>query len=371
MRANGHDPTYKNGFDHSESKLAFIDPITWQDKPIPERQWLVPDWIPMTTVTGIYGDGGIGKSLLAQQLLTATSINKRWIGLPTKSVKAIGVFCEDPEKELHIRQNDINDLYQCQFADLEHMRMLARFGEDNLLMTFSGGVGSPTPFFGELLDFAKNFGAELVVIDTVADTFGGNENDRGQVRQFVQNILGRMARELDGAVVALAHPSRSGMTTGTGDSGSTGWNNSFRSRAFFHSPKAKEDDDEPIDPLERVLSRKKANYAVREEAIELRWRAGTFMRKDDSGIIGTIKRRTVERVFLDQLAALQREGRHVSDNPRAGNYAPTIFASRPDREGYSSSDLRRAMETLFASQKLRMGEYKGSNRASYQEIVSC
>ena len=367
MKANGH---YTNGFDHGEQKLAFIDPIVWQDKPIPERRWLVPNWIPMTTVTGLYGDGGIGKSLLAQQLLTATAINKPWIGLQTRPVKAIGVFCEDPEKELHIRQNDINQIYGCEFSDLENVRFLERFGQENLLMTFAGGVGTPTPFFGHLLEMIKDFGAELVVIDTVADTFGGNENDRGQVRQFVQNILGRIARETDGAVVALAHPSRSGMTTGTGDSGSTGWSNSFRSRAYFHSPKANEEDEEPIDPLERILSRKKANYAIREETVELRWDSGVFVRKDNSGIIGTIKRRTVERVFMDQLAAIKREGRHVSDNSRAPNFAPKLFAGRPDREGFKFQDFKRAMETLFVDRKIHITDYVANNRETYREISS-
>src|SRR6185312_14097232 len=33
----------------------------------PARRWIVRDCIPCGVVTGLYGDGGIGKSLLAQQ----------------------------------------------------------------------------------------------------------------------------------------------------------------------------------------------------------------------------------------------------------------------------------------------------------------
>jgi len=38
------------------------------DKPVPERQWAVAEWIPSRQVTLLSGDGGIGKSLLAMQL---------------------------------------------------------------------------------------------------------------------------------------------------------------------------------------------------------------------------------------------------------------------------------------------------------------
>lgn len=365
MSGNGHAA---NGFAHDPAPLRFIDPIVWQDQPVPERRWLVPNWIPMGTVTGLYGDGGIGKSLLLQQLLTATAIDSLWLGLLTASVKAIGVFCEDPEHELHIRQNDINGLYDCEFGDLENVRYLSRFGEDNLLMTFAGGRGELTPFFHTLLEEIKDLGVQCVGIDTVADTFGGNENDRGQVRQYVQGVLGRIAREINGAVIALAHPSRSGISTGTGDSGSTGWSNSFRARAFFHAPEVDEG-QEPA-PNERVLSRKKANYAVRDETIELRWQNGVFVpTKTATGIFATIERRTAERVFLDMLAKHNDEGRYVSDRARAGNFAPRVFMSRPGREGFKFADLHRAMETLFAEGKIRIEQFVNADRNKVSRIV--
>ncbi len=43
------------------------------------------------------GDGGIGKSLVAQQLLTAAAIGQRWLELPTRPCKGIGFFCEDDD----------------------------------------------------------------------------------------------------------------------------------------------------------------------------------------------------------------------------------------------------------------------------------
>lgn len=344
-----------NGIDRQP--IRYLDPITLQDKPVPQRRWLVLNWIPWCTVTGLYGDGGLGKSLLAQQLMTSTAIIRPWLGLPVEHVRSLGVFCEDHEDELHRRQADINQVYGCEFSDLEDVRWLPRFGEDNLLMTFEGSEGMTTPFFEELLAQALEFGAQLIIIDTVADTFGGNENDRGQVRQFVQACLGKLARDIDGCVVALAHPSRAGLATGTGDSGSTGWSNSFRSRAFLHLPEA--DEGAEPDRNERMLSRKKANYAFREEQLELRWQKGVFIREGetDTGIIGSINRKKAEAIFLELLDTVTNENRPVSDSPHATNYAPGLFGKRPERDGYTKADFARAMERLFFSRQITMLEY--------------
>ncbi len=51
-------------------------------------------------------------------------------------------------------------------------------------------------------------------VQVPADTFGGDENVRGQVRQFIASALGRLAREIHGTVVLCAHPSRSGLDSG-------------------------------------------------------------------------------------------------------------------------------------------------------------
>ena len=55
----------------------------------------------------------------------------------------------------------------------------------------------------------------------------------------------------------LAHPSLTGMNTGTGTSGSTAWNNSVRSRLYLD--RVRESGIEP-DPDARVLRTMKSNY---------------------------------------------------------------------------------------------------------------
>ena len=71
-------------------------------------------------------------------------------------------------------------------------------------------------------------------------------------------------------VILLAHPSLSGLSSGSGLSGSTAWENSVRARAYL-SREAESDDI-------RVLSRKKSNYSdiSGDSDIKLIWENGVL-----------------------------------------------------------------------------------------------
>jgi hypothetical protein len=174
----------------SEAPAIIISPTKWQDRPVPALQWAVPDWIPQGRVFGLYGSGGEGKTTLAQQLLTSCAIDHDWLGLNVTPMRSLGVFCEDDADDLHRRQSCINANYHCQFSDLTNMALLPRLGRDNMLIHFDKGVARLTAFWHEIKQAALDFGAQLVVIDTIADTYGGSEIDRGQSRQYVQIALG-------------------------------------------------------------------------------------------------------------------------------------------------------------------------------------
>lgn len=232
--------------------------------------------------------------------------------------RAFGVFCEDDEDELHRRQAAINRALALSFGDLGDMQWISRVGSENLLASFSAdGRGLPTPFFDQLGNAACAFGARVVVVDTAADAFAGNENIRPQVRQFI-NLLARLARRIGGVVILLAHPSQTGKSTGSGDGGSTAWNNSVRSRLYCRrpgSPDAKgqsRDGDEASDPDVRILSRLKANYAAAGVDLAVRYDRGAFVLASDAsaaiGARGPGRERDAERAFLSALRELEAKG---------------------------------------------------------------
>ncbi len=157
--------------------------------------------------------------------------------------------------------------------------------------------------------------------------FGGNENDRNHVRQFVSRVLGSIAQKINGAVLLCAHPSRTGLNKGAdgaeGDSGSTGWSNSLRSRLFLRTPSL--DNGEVPDPNARVLQRKKANYATRNDEIKLCWRNGVIEPEvpvsPGATAFGKIDVKDVFVALLDEFATAKR-------NVSADALLPAIFAPR-------------------------------------------
>jgi RecA-family ATPase len=282
-----------------------------------------------------------------------------WLGLPAEKVASLGVYCEDSQEELWRRQEEINSDCGIEMAALRDVHWMPRLGEDNLTMVFArNGVGEFTKFHGEILTAALDFRAGHVSIDTAADTFGGSEIDRNHVRQYVSRARGSIAQKINGSVMVCAHPSVFGLTTGEGTSGSTGWNNSFRSRLFFRAPDAEK--GEPADQDARILDRKKANYAARNEQVKLRWRNGVIDTEAPVTPGATaVGSRAARDVFLDLLDEFDRMKRPASDNAKAGNYAPRMFGKLPrdQRRDYREADFHRAMESLFRSRVIEIIEY--------------
>jgi RecA-family ATPase len=341
-----------------EGGLALINPATLHGQAILPRTWILPEWVPLHATTALYGDGGVGKSLLAMMLMTAVATGKPFLGLPVRQGKTLGLFCEDTRDELHRRQAEINRVLGCDFADLGDMRWYSGVGEDNILADFSKDTPL-TALYKSLRKEALAFGAQLIVIDTAADTFGGNENDRGQVRRFI-GALTRLALEVEGAVLLCAHPSVAGMRDGSGYGGNTAWSNSVRSRLYLTRPAEK---DGEHDPDARILSRKKANYAGQEAQIRVRWQDGAFVPTDASqgGVVGAVVREQAQRraqeCFLRAVDALTGQGRNLSSSKNSGNYAPKIVRTLSYGQALTTKDLERAMHALFEKGLIREESY--------------
>lgn len=373
--------TGATGGDFSLEALEIIAPVSLSGRAIPEREWIWEGWVPVGAVTALYGDGGTGKSLLAQQLMTACATNGLFLGQDVSRCRALGVFCEDDNDELHRRQASINNALGISFADLGEMRWISRVGNENLLMTFAAdGRGVPTPFFSQILNAAREFGARLVVIDTAADAFAGNENIRPQVRQFIA-LLTRLAREIGGAVILLAHPSQTGKASGSGDGGSTAWNNSVRSRLYLKRPEQPNGRDqdtggEPPDPDLRTLSRLKANYAAAGVDLPVRYDRGAFVdASDTAGLIGArgpARDREAEEALVSGLGELEAKRLRCNVHRGQANYAPKALREKTERcSRFSEDELTGAMNRLIKAGRLEsIEEGPASRRRSFLKVVA-
>jgi RecA-family ATPase len=232
-------------------------------------------------------------------------------------------------------------------------------GEDSILGALIKGQIEPTAMYHALDGYMTEFKPSLTILDVLADMFSGDENSRPQSRQFV-GLLKKLARKHDCAFLLLAHPSLTGMSTGSGMSGSTGWNNAVRSRMYFQTAKAI-DGTEPNKNL-RTLEGKKSNYGVPGGKVDLEWKNGLFVPVHGAtGIDKMAADAKADAVFLTLLNQFTREGRNVTAK-KGTSYAPSEFASHADAKGFNKVAFKKAMDRLLGAAKIENVESGSPSR---------
>ena len=354
---------------HPLPALSFKRASDLDGKTVPEMEWLVEGVAPMGKVTGLNGDGGTGKSLVAKQLAIAVASGGAWLGRKVKAGNAIYFSAEDDDDELHRRIDKVARHMGVTLSDLTGLTYQSFAGKDATLAVIEGATGKlrASERMHALHRWIAAEKPALVVLDTLADLFPGNENDRAQARQFVGMLAG-IAIKYQCAVLLLAHPSLSGLNSGSGTSGSTGWNNSVRSRLYLERVTH---DGYESNPDARVLRTMKNNYGRIGGEINVTWRDGVFVADAvETGLDRMATGAKAERVFLKLLRTHTEQGRRVND--KGGNsYAPKAFAEHPQAEGVTKRAFKSAMEALLADGKVQIGtEGPASRRVNYLIEVS-
>jgi RecA-family ATPase len=342
--------------------LQFINVTAWHGQPVPEREWCVLNRIPMRNVT-LFSEGAIGKSIVSLQLSVAHVLGKDWLGALPEPGPVIVVACEDEEGELHRRLSLILDHYGAAFTDLKDLYPLSMAGEDALLAAPDrNGLMQPTKLFGQLHNAACDIRPKLIVLDNSADIFGGSENDRTQVRQFI-GILRGLSISANAGILLTSHPSLTGMNTGTGLSGSTAWHASVRSRLYMKRTVTAKD-EEP-DPDVRVIEVMKSNYGPVGETITVRWKEGVFVPTAGMSTLDKLAaEQKADESFYGNVVQFTQQGRNVSHKPTANAYAPTEFAKEKEAKeaGIKKTDFEAAMRRLLTAGKIRVESYGPPSR---------
>jgi RecA-family ATPase len=349
----------------SETPLCFVKISSWLEHDPPPRDWGVPDRFPLRNVSLLSGEGSVGKTILLMQLAAAHVLGRSWLDTLPEIGPAIFLNAEDEEGELHRRFVDIAKLYDVSLAELKNdLHVLALAGQDAVLGHANrNGLVKPTKLFQRLTEAARDIKPKFIGLDTSADIFAGAENDRSQVRQFI-GLLRSMAIAGNSAVVVCAHPSLTGINTGTGLSGSTAWHNSVRARAYLHSVTA--DGVEPDKTL-RQLEFMKSNYSALADTVTLRWKDGVFIPNPKPGSLEQLAADAkANEAFMALLHKFARQGRRVSPAPTSTAYAPKAF----EGDGLSRAQLEAAMQRLFDAEKIRVEDHGKPSRPSLH-IVPC
>lgn len=326
----------------------------------PERQWIVPEWIVEGAVNSLYGDGGVGKTLLAQQLACSVSLGAPWLGLPTKRGPVLAVLCEDEAGELHRRHNHIKAAMGHAVGNpFDDVWLWPRVGDENVLVRWDrDGKATPGDFFADIVRMIEETEPSLLILDTLADVYGGNEIDRPQVNYFVKTVLGGLIKDRAAAgfpltVLLLGHPSVAGKASGSGYSGSTAWNNAVRSRMYLTRP-----DEGASD--ERILTRGKANYASSgdETAVRLFFSDGVLHAQEDAddgdSILWAAKRDIVS--LVDKA---WNGGEPYSAQKTHKRFIHTALVTEMIKGGFDTQITRQALRELDDDGKIAVSNSNG------------
>ena len=135
------------------------------------------------------------------------------------------------------------------------------------------------------------------------------------------------------AVIFLAHPSLTGLNSGSGTSGSKAWSNNVRSRIYFTR----------LDGQELI----KSNYSHIGTTVNVRWKDGVFINQGDGAQLDRAAlNEKAERVFLALLDANTEQSRSVNSSS-GPNYAPTIFACDPKAKDITKLKFATDIKSLF------------------------
>jgi RecA-family ATPase len=211
--------------------LKLVCPPEWRDVALEPMRWLATNRIPAADVTILSGDGGGGKTTVALQLAVAVERDLGdWLGTTCETGPVIFFSAEEPEVEMRRRLQRATRKRGIDPSDLVNLHF--HFAEpENCLLGVStrDGPVAPTPLLASLANAALDVRPALIVVDSIAATFGGNQNDRVHARTFV-GMFRSIARVANCAILLLDHPSLSGITSGTGRGGSMDWQNATRAR---------------------------------------------------------------------------------------------------------------------------------------------
>ena len=146
--------------------------------------------------------------------------------------------CEDRVGVLHWRFARICRFLGISLASLRGwLEVFDLVGQDSVLWERDPRTGHViTGAYGCLSERIKQHGTQVLFVDGISDTFGGNENAKTEVKRYV-NALVALVPPDDGGIVLIGHVAKSAasaITTTEGYSGTTGWHNAVRARWYLY-----------------------------------------------------------------------------------------------------------------------------------------
>lgn len=349
-----------------------LHPLDWPalaDKTPPERKWAINGWIGYGHTTLLVGAGGIGKTLIAQQIGSALALGKPFIEAIPEPQKVLMWACEDDHDELWRRQIAIARHMRCGLEEFAgQFTLVARHGQDNAMCVANFGNPALTPLIQTLSEQANDYQSDVVILDNVAQLYGAGENDRHAVTWFLNNLSGALGSR---AVLLLAHPSRA---QGSEFSGSGAWENVARTRLYLgaHLPDHKPGPDDEQDQDDRYLARRKSNYSTKDWR-KLHYDSGVLVPEEvqaTGGLIGHLREQHAEKIVLEAIQKFVSMGIVTKEGSKSPQYLPKLIMEYKLGNGQSRPEIAQALRKLLMDGKITRAIIgKNENRTPKESLV--
>ncbi len=285
-------------------------------------------YLPAGVVTLLGAHGGTGKTILSLMLSICGALGRPLFGVPVRRVNVAFFSGEDGADILRHRLHWICKAMAVDPAELAgRLHVLDATADPVLFHEISADgrrIGTTTPGFADLSAFVAEHEVGLLIVDNASDAFDASEIERARVRGFMRS-LAALARQMDGAVLLLAHVDKG---TSRGDragsesySGSTAWHNSARSRLYLSRDK-----DGSL-----TLEHQKSNLGPASEPLKLIWPEHGLPTVDRplTGIVQSIERRTQTQALLRLIHEFNERGEWVSTATTSRTHAGKLLRGQP------------------------------------------
>ena len=264
--------------------------IHWDDIEVIDREWLIPNWLPANTATMFTGDGGAGKSWLTLQAVCqiASGFKNAFLDpefpIPSEADDSIepkhvifATYEDEPaeiKRRLQALASGMNWIAESLETIKQHLHIVDMRGIGSV---WGPGMGKHIALTGDLLfageairTICEERNAKLLVMDPLSGAFGGNENDRTAVYDFVSSFRG-WGDAAKCAMLVIGHLPKGAEGRAAGFSGSTAWEASARSmwKLSKEEEKSGKDEEDEEEKAYWILEHTKGNYAALQPEVFL------------------------------------------------------------------------------------------------------
>ena len=243
--------------------ISELSPRRFFDNELPEIQWIIYNMLAKGIVGFMYGEGGSFKSLAAMWLVMQMACAKihstqKWLDkFPVPFGRAIFFSAEDVELDLHLRVIAIAKEMAKQRPDIPEAAFIDAISKNCLIVSRQQWAADGEPFIVDehgkktnkvekIISLTKEFGADLIILETFSRIANVDEIDNKQGARVVGTL--EDIRDATGVTVqCIAHSGKVARSLQTDTHGQNGMRgagalmDNARHGIWFRAQKAAED----------------------------------------------------------------------------------------------------------------------------------